>query len=315
MPDIPSLPDVSTMAVPVYVGLIVLELVLVVLHRVKGTFETRDSAASLAMGVGNVLSGVVFAGSFGALAYGVLFFAYEHRIATFPFAVWAILLCFVLDDLRYYWSHRFQHRVRWFWASHVVHHSSQHFNLTTALRQPWTGHLTFLFVLKIPLALMGFHPAVIAFCSSLNLFYQFFIHTEAVDRLPRWFEAVFNTPSHHRVHHGRNARYLDANYAGTLIIWDRLFGTFVPEQKAEPVRYGIVHNLGTFNPLRIAVHEYLAIARDLLRPGLGVRARLAYLFAPPGWSHDGKRLTTRQIKARFAKDHPEEAGSPGLPRT
>ena len=313
MPDFPELLDVSTFAAPVYVGFIVLELVLVWLHRARGAYETRDTTASMLMGFGSIVSDLALAGTLGALAYGVLFFVYEHRLLTVPVALWAFVLCFVLDDLRFYWSHRFQHRVRWFWASHVIHHSSQHFNLSTALRQPWTGRLTGLFVLRIPLAFLGFHPAMLAFVGSLNLFYQFFIHTESVGRLPRWIEAVFNTPSHHRVHHGHNPRYLDANYAGTLIIWDRLFGTFVPEQESERVKYGIVHNLGTFNPLRIAFHEYVAIARDLGRPKLRWRDRLGYLFGPPGWSHDGSRDTTRAIKERYVRHHPDMAGTPGLP--
>ncbi len=313
MTEPPDLPDVSTFAAPVYVAFILVELVLIAIGRARGRYETRDTAASMTMGLGNVVSEIVLAGSLGALAYAVLFAVYEMRLWTVPFVWWAFLLCFVLDDLRFYWSHRFQHRVRWFWAAHVIHHSSQHFNLSTALRQPWTGRLTGLFVLRIPLAFLGFHPAMLAFVGSLNLFYQFFIHTESVGRLPSWIEAVFNTPSHHRVHHGRNPRYLDANYAGTLIVWDRLFGTFVPEQDDEKVRYGIVHNLGTFNPLRIAVHEYVAIGRDVMRRGLTLGQRLAYLFGPPGWSHDGSRQTSTGIKADHVRRHPDRAGTPGLP--
>lgn len=313
MPEMPDLPDISVLAAPVYIVFIVLEIVLIALGRAKGDYETRDATASITMGLGNVISDVLLAGTMGALAYGLMFLVYEYRVMTIPVTVLTVALCFVIDDLRYYWSHRFSHRVRWFWAAHVIHHSSQHFNLSTALRQPWTNHLTFLYVLRIPLAFLGFHPAVLAFCGSLNLFYQFFIHTEAVGKLPRWIEAVFNTPSHHRVHHGRNARYLDANYAGTLIIWDRMFGTFVPEMDNEPVRYGIVRNLGTFNPLRIATHEYVSIVGDVFRKGLNLRQRLGYMFGAPGWSHDGSRDTTRRIKEEYVSRHPDQAGTPGLP--
>jgi hypothetical protein len=167
-------------------------------------------------------------------------------------------------------------------------------------------------VLRAPLILAGFSPEMVIFCGGLNLLYQFWIHTEAIGRMPRWFEYVMNTPSHHRVHHGRNARYLDANYAGTLIVWDRLFGTFVPEQAAEKVEYGLVHNLGSFNPLRVAFHEWVALFRDVFRRGLSWRDRLGYLFAPPGWSPDGRRETSESLKRAYVRGHPDAEGAPGL---
>jgi hypothetical protein len=131
--------------------------------------------------------------------------------------------------------------------------------------------------------------------------------------LPRWFEFVFNTPSHHRVHHATNARYLDANYAGTLIIWDRMFGTFVPEADEDRPRYGIVRNIGTFNPVKVAFHEYVGIFKDVATPGLTLRQRLGYLFMPPGWSHDGSRQTSESLKADYVRRNPGETGKPGLP--
>jgi len=227
-------------------------------------------------------------------------------------AWWVVALCFVLDDLRYYWVHRFGHRIRWVWASHVNHHSSQHYNLTTALRQTWTYTFTFMMVVRAPLILLGFHPAMVLFVGGLNLIYQFWIHTEAIGKLPRWVEAVMNTPSHHRVHHGRNARYLDCNYAGVFIIWDRIFGTFVPEMEEERVDYGLVHNLGTFNPLRVAFHEWVGIFKDMTGRGLTLRERLMYAVAPPGWSHDGSRQTSEGIKASHLQRHPEDRGTPGF---
>lgn len=296
--DVPSLPDISTFAAPLYVAIIIAEIIAVGRRRVRGDYETKDALTSLFMGTGSVISDLL-AGGFVALTIGAIYaWVYSFRLMTVPFNGWTIALCFVLYDHVYYWSHRFQHTIRWGWASHVIHHSSQHFNFSTALRQPWFSFITGSFVLSVPLVLLGFHPAMIAFSASLNLFYQFFVHTEAVGRLPRWIEAVFNTPSHHRVHHGKNPKYLDANYAGALIIWDRLYGTFVPEEDAEPVRYGLVTDLGTYNPFRVASHEYVAIFRDLFRPGLTLKQRLGYLFAPPGWSHDGSRLTSKDIKAR-----------------
>jgi hypothetical protein len=147
----------------------------------------------------------------------------------------------------------------------------------------------------------------------LNAAYQFFLHTETIDRLPRWFEYIFNTPSHHRVHHGRNPEYLDANFAGTLIIWDRMFGTFVEEDRAVPVDYGLVKNLETFNPFTILTHEYVGIAQDATQRGLSVWQRLCYIFAPPGWSHDGSRLTSADIKREAGLLPNNEVTAP-LPR-
>lgn len=309
MTEVPSFPDASTLAAPIFIGAILLEMTLILFGRVKGVYETRDTAASLIMGVGSVF----FGAALGGAGYYLLLVLYDYRVMTIGFSAGALVLCFIIDDMRYYWAHRLMHRSRWFWAAHVVHHSSQHFNLSTALRQSWTGPISGLVLLRMPLVLIGFHPAAIAFVYSFNLVYQFFIHTEAVGKLPRPIEWLFNTPSHHRVHHGRNARYLDANYAGTLIIWDRLFGTFVPETEREEVRYGIVRSLGTFNPLRIGFHEYVGIGKDVFARGRSMRDRLLYLFAPPGWSHDGSRLSSEALKEDYVRAHPEEAGQPGLP--
>jgi sterol desaturase/sphingolipid hydroxylase (fatty acid hydroxylase superfamily) len=231
------------------------------------------------------------------------YLVYQYRLFDIGWAWYVLVVAFVLDDLAYYWFHRTAHRVRWFWASHVVHHSSQHYNLTTALRQTWTGFLSLSFVFRLPLLLIGFPWEMLVLVTGVNLVYQFWIHTEAVERLPRWIEAVMNTPSHHRVHHATNPRYLDANYAGVFIVWDRLFGTFVPEERDDPCRYGIVHNLGTFNPLKVAFHEWLAICQDLLTARCW-RDRLMFMVAPPGWSPDDSRDTTDMIKARWRRARP-----------
>ncbi|MDQ7080008.1 MAG: sterol desaturase family protein [Paracoccaceae bacterium] len=291
----PHYPNVVDMAVPLFVAAILAELLWIKLRRKGGRYEARDALTSLLMGAGNVAAGIVF----GFIAWGFFNWVWQFRLFDLGTAWWVVVLCFVLDDLRYYWVHRFGHRVRWVWASHVNHHSSQHYNLTTALRQTWTGTFTLMMVVRVPLLLLGFHPAMVIFVGGLNLIYQFWIHTEAINRMPRWFEAVMNTPSHHRVHHGRNPKYLDANYAGVFIIWDKLFGTFVPEDENEPVEYGLVRNLGTFNLLLVAFHEWIALFRDVLRPGLTLQQRLAYALAPPGWSHDGSRLTTDRIKEQW----------------
>jgi len=189
------------------------------------------------------------------------------------------VLLFVADDFAYYWFHRVGHEVRVFWASHVTHHSSEHYNLSTALRQTWVPMAALPFWL--PLALLGFKPWMIILQQAISLTYQFFIHTERVGKLPRPIELIFNTPSHHRAHHGSNDIYLDKNYGGITIIWDRLLGTFQAE--TERVKYGLTKNIETFNPIKVAAHEYAAIVRDV-RAASSWRDRLGYVFRGPGWT-------------------------------
>jgi sterol desaturase/sphingolipid hydroxylase (fatty acid hydroxylase superfamily) len=289
----PALPDPVDLAVPAFVALVLAEM-LVARLRDPTRYCPRDTLTSLGLGLGSTVAGALSGGAVFALA------TWTHRFALFeiPYAWWAFALCFVLDDLAYYWFHRTAHRVRWFWASHVIHHSSQHYNLSTALRQTWTGFFSLGFIWRLPLFLLGFPPAMVFFVAALNLVYQFWIHTEAVGRLPRWVEAVMNTPSHHRVHHATNARYLDRNYAGVFIVWDRLFGTFEAERDDDRPRYGIVHQLGSFHLLWAAFHEWIGIARDV-RAAPGWRAKLGYMWGPPGWSHDGSRDTSETIRAKW----------------
>lgn len=296
MPD-PRYLYLASLAQLALLLLIPLELVLAARGRIRAEYELRDTLANVAVSIGSIF----FWGTLSWMLLRTVTYAYAHRLFNVPFTAGTFLLAFVLEDCRYYWWHRISHRSRWFWASHVVHHSSQHFNLSTNLRQSWTSQFSGLILLSVPLAYVGFSPALVGLAFTLNLMYQFWIHTEAVDRLPNWFEWWLNTPSHHRVHHASNPRYLDANYAGVLMLWDRMFGTFVAEQRQEPPCYGLVKNLATFNPIRIAFAEYVAIARDVLRRDVRWRHRFAYLFAPPGWSHDGSRATTAQLRALEAE--------------
>ena len=306
----PEYPDLIQYATPFFVLLMALELLVLRKQRHPEPYPKKDTLTSLTMGSGYVLLALVFGGFY----YAMYHLAYSVRIHSFGFEWWVIACCFVIDDFRYYWFHRFSHELRWMWASHVNHHSSEHYNLSTALRQPWGFVLTGDVLLQLPLAFVGIHPNVIVLVGSANLLYQFWIHTESIDKMPRWFEWLLNTPSHHRVHHGRNPRYLDANYAGTLMIWDRMFGTFVPEQSDEQVQYGLVKNLDTYNPVKVAFHELFAIIRDVLQPGLTLRARFNYVFGPPGYSHDSSRKTATQLKEERVTARPELAGKPGLPR-
>ena len=290
----PSVSNLLLFSIPVFLLCLWLERVWTARHwgaRVRG-YETRDTLASLAMGIGNVIIS-----AFSTLGAVLLWHvARQHRVLDIGLsALWTRLVLFVLEDLCYYSFHRSHHELRVLWAAHVNHHSSQYFNLSTALRQPWftpfTGPIFWL-----PLAFLGFAPERILAAQAVSLLYQFFIHTEAVDKLPAPVEWLFNTPSHHRVHHGKNIAYLDRNHGGVLILWDRLFGTFAAEK--ERVQYGLTHDIATFNPLRIAVHEWQALGRDLRHAG-SIRNAFFYLFAAPGWSPDGSSLTAAELRRRL----------------
>jgi sterol desaturase/sphingolipid hydroxylase (fatty acid hydroxylase superfamily) len=238
-------------------------------------YELNDTRTSITMGLGNVTINVAWKAVVVTI-YAALYELTPLRLESDQWWVWVVL--FLADDLAYYWFHRISHVSRFFWASHVVHHSSQHFNLSTALRQTWVP-MTYL-PFWLPLLLVGFEPWMVLLAQSWSLIYQFGLHTERVGRLPRPIEAVFNTPSHHRVHHGANEQYLDRNYGGILIIWDRLFGSFIREE--ERVRYGLTKNIQTFNPVRVAFGEYGALFRDM-RAARGWRTKLAIALRGPGW--------------------------------
>lgn len=255
----------------------------------KDLYEKKDTFSSLSMGIGNVIIGFVS----GAIVWAAFTFIYQFRIATLGWAWWVWILAFFADDLSYYWFHRSAHSIRWFWASHVVHHSSQHYNLSTALRQTWTGNLTGSFLFWMWMPFIGFDPAMVILLQQISLIYQFWIHTEAIDKLPRPVELFFNTPSHHRVHHASDLKYLDKNHAGILIIWDRMFGTFKAEEE-RPV-YGLTKNIESFNPFVIAFGEWLMMFRKAGRSG-SFKNMVNYLVKPPGWSHDGSSKTARQMR-------------------
>jgi sterol desaturase/sphingolipid hydroxylase (fatty acid hydroxylase superfamily) len=285
-------PNPVDYAVPIFVALVLAEM-LWVRRRNPARYEARDTLTSLAMGLGSTVAGALAAGAI----LGIGAWLSSLRIADIPYVWWAWVLCFVLDDFNYYVFHRTAHRVRWFWASHVNHHSSQHYNLSTALRQTWTGFFGLSFIFRLWPLLLGFPLPMLLLVGGINLIYQFWIHTEAIGRLPRWVEAVMNTPSHHRVHHAVNPRYLDKNYAGVFIVWDRMFGTFAAEDDRDAIRYGLVRQLGSFNLLTAVFHEWIAIARDLWTAPW--RAKLMYVVGPPGWSHDGSRETSGMILKRW----------------
>ena len=297
----PEFPNIILFAIPFFIVAMLLELYVTTKQNIK-TYEAKDAFSSIAMGLGNVFLGFLSKG----LVLLAFFWVYENfRFFTIPITWWSFILIFFADDFSYYWFHRISHENRFFWASHVVHHSSQHYNLSTALRQTWSGgFFSFIFWLWMPL--VGFHPAMILLQMSISLLYQFWIHTETIDKMPNWFETIFNTPSHHRVHHGRNPIYLDRNHAGILIIWDRFFGTFQPELKDEKVTYGLVKNINTYNPIKIAFIEWVNLFKDALSGRKSLKNRLLYLIKPPGWKHDGTGEISNDLRQKWIKQNKHE---------
>jgi sterol desaturase/sphingolipid hydroxylase (fatty acid hydroxylase superfamily) len=266
------LPNVIHLAIPLFVTLLVAEAVAASWMQ-RDAYDIRDTAASLAMGVGNVGVGL-FA---KLMQLGLFTLVYRFALFHIGHQWWAWVLLFFGDEISYYVFHRTSHECRFFWASHVVHHSSQYYNLSTALRQTWTG-AWFGWIFWIWLPLVGFSPIMVLTMQAVSLLYQFWIHTEVVPSLGP-LETVFNTPSHHRVHHGSNPQYIDRNHGGTLIVWDKLFGTFEPE--AERVKYGLTKNINSFHPVRIAFHEWQDIWRDM-RNAQSLRDKVRAIFGRPG---------------------------------
>ena len=294
----PNFPPIIIYAIPFFVFAMLLEFFVASAKNIK-SYTAKDAFSSIAMGLGNVFIGFVSK----LFVFAALYYVYENlRIFTITITWWSFIILFFLDDFSYYWFHRTSHENRFFWASHVVHHSSKHYNLSTALRQTWTGSFySFIFWLWLPL--IGFHPGMIIFQMSISLLYQFWIHTELIQKMPKWIELFFNTPSHHRVHHGSNPIYLDKNHAGILIIWDKLFGTFQPELKSEKVQYGLVVNIKTYNPIFIAFNEWGALFKDLNTKNISVKDRIKYLYKPPGWKHDGTGKLSTDLKEEWLKEN------------
>jgi sterol desaturase/sphingolipid hydroxylase (fatty acid hydroxylase superfamily) len=257
----------------------------------RGGYDWKAFLCSLVDAVGRRLLSFLPIG----LATPVFALAYEHRLFSIALdGPVAILGLFLGLEFFYYWYHRTSHRVRWFWATHAVHHTPNQLNLSAAYRLGWTGRITGVTIFFTPLSLLGFHPSAVLTAFALNLLYQFWLHTTWIPKLG-WLELVFNTPSHHRVHHARNLAYLDANYGGVLIVFDRLFGTFVAERDAEPCDYGLISRVTSYNPIYVAFHAWLDLGRDLLSARSWGDV-IGYLFGPPGWRPGGGGLTTENLR-------------------
>ncbi|MFN8317734.1 MAG: sterol desaturase family protein [Chitinophagales bacterium] len=285
----PTEQDPVAYAIPFFILLILIEAY-VGYKQQHRNYLSKDAAASIAMGIGSVLINFVMK----SLAFGVYTIVYEFRLFEIGWHWWSWVLIFFADDFTFYWYHRFAHEIRILWAAHVNHHSSVEYSLSIALRQSW-GELLFKYFFWLWLPVVGFPPMMVFMMISISLIYQFWVHTELIHKFPKWFEFIMNTPSHHRVHHASNYRYLDRNHAGILIIWDRMFGTFSEELDEEKPVFGITVNIHTFNPFKIASHEYIAIWHDILRAPT-FKDKLNYIFQAPGWSHDGPDLRAKVLR-------------------
>jgi sterol desaturase/sphingolipid hydroxylase (fatty acid hydroxylase superfamily) len=238
----------------------------------------------------------------GLFYVSILMWCYNHRLFQIEHAYLYWFLLFIFEDLAFYVEHRVDHYCRIFWAVHATHHSSEDFNLTTGFRSSVLQPV-YRFIYFIPIALMGFEPLDILFMYSLTQTYGILVHTQYINKMTDWFEAVFVSPAHHRVHHASNIVYLDKNMGMCLIIWDRMFGTFQDELEEEPVVYGLTKPIPkTKNPAKWILHEWFAIGSDLKKE-VSFSTKLKYLFMPPGWSHDGSTKTSAELRSSIKKNN------------
>ena len=284
----PSL-DPVVWAIPVFIILISIELFINWREHLN-LYHSKEAVSSIGMGLGSLVIDLLTK----SLAFGIYTILFQFRLFDIGWHWWAWILILFADDFTFYWHHRLSHEIRILWAAHVNHHSSQTLNLATALRQSW-GEQFYKYIWWLWMPLVGFDPLMMMMMMSLSLIYQYWVHTELIKRLPGWYEFIFNTPSHHRVHHASNIRYLDRNHAGILVIWDRMFGTFSPELDSEKPIYGITKNIETYNLFKIASHEYIDVWKDVRRAPK-FTDKLKYIFYPPGWSHDGPDQRAKTLR-------------------
>ena len=277
---------------PVYIIIIGLELLLTHLQQ-RTVYTVRGTAANIYLMLLN--TGIDAAFRIVYIAVLQVFFLHAFFHFASPVMYWLVLL--LAEDFLYYWLHRFDHQVRLFWAVHVTHHSSQQLNFSVGFRSSVFEPL-YRFLYFLPLAFLGFKPLDIVFMYSATQIWGTFVHTEMINKLG-WLEYVLVTPSHHRVHHASNAKYLDKNMGMFLILWDKLFGTYqaeLPAEKYQPIKYGLVTDIEKPNAVNLVFHEWQSLWKDVRRKDISTREKMKYLFKAPGWSHDGSRLTSRQLR-------------------
>jgi sterol desaturase/sphingolipid hydroxylase (fatty acid hydroxylase superfamily) len=290
-------------------GAVILEGI--VLHFKYGNYDWRATAATIANSLIRFSVQVALPIS---LAVPIFALASEYRLTTIAVnGVVAFIILFVMHEFFHYWAHRASHRIRWFWANHAVHHSSNQMSLAAAMRLGSFGRLMGIAAFHAPLVWLGFPRDAVLATLAVTLMYEFWIHAPWIPKLG-WLEYVFNTPSSHRVHHAANLEYLDKNYGGVLIIFDRMFGTYVPEHEHIKIRYGLVEPELSNNPIAIEFVEWRKLFKDLLS-AKSVRAALGFLVMPPGWRPDGQHQTTEAMRERAARDMQAQTPSQGSPST
>jgi sterol desaturase/sphingolipid hydroxylase (fatty acid hydroxylase superfamily) len=277
-----------------------------VLHAKYRNYDWKGTAATLANSL--IRFGVQVALPI-SLAMPIFALASDYRIATIAINGWvAFVLLFIAHEFFHYWAHRISHRVRWFWANHAVHHSSNQMSLAAAMRLGSFGRLIGIAAFHAPLVWLGFPKEAVTATLAVTLMYEFWIHAAWIPKLG-WFEYVFNSPSSHRVHHAANLEYLDKNYGGMLIIFDRLFGTYAAEKSDVKIRYGLVEPELSNNPIKIEFVEWRKLFKDLAA-ARSLRAIAGHLFMPPGWHSSGQHQTTEALRAQAARGLPAESNLP-----
>ncbi len=276
---------------PLYLVVIGFEILLSHLH-LKKYYSLKDTLINVYLCALNGGIDLLFRAVYLVILASI--FRYHFISFSFnPIIYW--LLLFLLEDIAFYLEHRVDHYCRFFWAVHVTHHSSEEFNLTTGFRSSVLQPL-YRFIYFLPLVLLGFKPIDIVFMYSLTQIYGILVHTQYINKMPPWFELIFVSPSHHRVHHASNVRYLDKNLGMVLIIWDKIFGTFQEEMEIDPVKYGLTKRLeNPYHLSKIIFHEWKNLSGDL-RKKIPVSVKLKYLIMPPGWSHDGSSKTAKELR-------------------
>ncbi|RFM27878.1 sterol desaturase family protein [Deminuibacter soli] len=280
-------------SMPVYIIIIGLELVLTHMQHRKA-YTVKDTVHNVYLTLLNAGLDIIFRAAY----VGILGYFFQHALMTWQHVVAYWIMLLVAEDFMYYWLHRFDHEVRLFWAVHVTHHSSRYFNFTIGFRSSVFEPL-YRFIYFIPLAWLGFQPLDIVFMYSATQIWGTLVHTELVNKLG-WLEYILVTPSHHRVHHASNPKYLDKNMGMFLIIWDKIFGTFqaeLPAEEYQPIKYGLTTDLVDTNPGNLVFHEWKQMVQDVSREDLTIQEKIGYVLGPPGWSHDGSRMTSEEMRA------------------
>lgn len=281
-------PNLILYGAPILIGLALLELILTIKDK-KSLYEGKDFLTSLIIGLVHLVEGIFTKSAFFLLVLWI----YNSVPWSIPVNWATSILCYIVLDFLRYVSHRLSHEINFLWATHVTHHNSTSFNLSTAFRQSWTQGIKVIFYL--PVSFLGFHPVVFYIVHQLTLLYSFSVHTKMIKKLPKWYSYIFVTPSHHRVHHGRNRKYLDKNYGSTFIIWDRIFNTF-QEEDEEPV-YGILDQPKTFNPVFLVFHVWIDIFKQI-GSARSFKEVFDILFKPPG--EVKKANYTRQTNSKLS---------------